>query len=101
MTKEEQNRIEFFIKVREKFEDIEDLAKEYDVEQDYMGLLCVGLLEDQAEDGRYKVNAISSIFVDNESEMASLMTHLAATYSEEEGPDFGNVDYWLGSGGDA
>ena len=101
MTKEEQNRIEFFIKVREKFEDIEDLAKEYDVEKDYMGLLCVGLLEDQAEDGRYKVNAISSIFVDNKSEMASLMTHLTATYSEEEGPDFGDIDYWLGSGGDA
>ena len=101
MTKEEQNRIEFFIKVREKFEDIEDLAREYDVEEDYMSILCVGLLEEQADDGRYKVNAVSSIFVDNESEMASLMTHLAATFSEEDTPDYGDPDYWLGGGGDA
>jgi hypothetical protein len=101
MMTDEQKRIEFFIKVREKFEDIEDLAKEYGVEEDYMSILCVGLLEEQEDDGRYKVNAISSIFVDNESEMASLMTHLAATYSEEDGPNFGDPDYWIGGGGDA
>jgi hypothetical protein len=101
MTGKEQNKIEFFIKVREKFEDIEDLARSYELEDDYMSILCVGLLDQEEEDGRYRVNAVSSIFVDNESEMASLMTHLAATYSEEEGPDFGDVDYWLGSGGDA
>lgn len=101
MTKEEQDRIEFFIKVREKFEDIEDLAKQYNVEEDYMSILCVGLLEEQEDSGKYRVNAISSIFVDNETEMASLMTHLAATYSEEDSPDFGDVDYWLGGGGEA
>ena len=101
MTKEEQDRIEFFIKVREKFEDIEDLAKQYNVEEDYMSILCVGLLEEQEDSGKYRVNAISSIFVDNETEMSSLMTHLAATYSEEDSPDFGDVDYWLGGGGEA
>ena len=101
MMTDEQKRIEFFIKVREKFEEIEDLSKEYGVEEDYMSILCVGLLEEQANDGRYKVNAISSIFVDNETEMASLMTHLAATYSEEDTPDYGDPDYWIGGGGDA
>ena len=101
MTKEEQNRIEFFIKAREKFEEIEDIARDHGVEDEYMSILCVGLLEEQGEDGRYKVNAVSSIFVDNESEMASLMTHLAATYSDEDIPDFGDPDYWLGGGGDA
>ncbi len=98
---DEQKRIEFFIKVREKFEEIEDISKEYGVEEDYMSILCVGLLEQQADNGLYKVNAISSIFVDNETEMASLMTHLAATYSEEDTPDYGDLDYWLGGAGEA
>jgi hypothetical protein len=66
-----------------------------------MSILCVGLLDQEEEGGRYRVNAVSSIFVDNESEMASLMTHLAATFNEEDKPDYGNVDYWLGGGGDA
>lgn len=101
MMTDEQKRIEFFIKVREKFEEIEDISKEYGVEEDYMSILCVGLLEEQSDDGRYRVNAISSIFVDNETEMASLMTHLAATYSEEDTPDYGDPDYWIGGGGDA
>ncbi len=101
MTKEEQNKIEFFIKVREKFEEIEELAKHHDVEDDYMSILCVGLIDEQEETGQYRVNAVSSIFVDNESEMASLMTHLAATYSEEDAPDYGDIDYWIGGGGDA
>jgi len=101
MAENNQNKIEFFIKVREKFEEIEDLAKIHDLEDDYMSILCVGLLDQEEEGGRYRVNAVSSIFVDNESEMASLMTHLAATFNEEDNPDYGNVDYWLGGGGDA
>lgn len=99
MTKEEQ-RIEFFIKVREKFDEIEQLAQDFELMEDYMSILCVGLLEEQEEEDSYRVNAISSIFVDSEQEMASLLTHLAANY-EGEGPDTGSIDFWMGQGGDA
>ena len=102
MNKEEEDKLEFFIKVREKFEDIEDLADHYGVKDDFMALMCVGLIEDDISVLRYKVNAISSIFVDNESELASLMSHVASSYSKDEAPDFGNIDYWLNQkGGDA
>ena len=99
MTKEEQ-RIEFFIKVREKFEEIEQLAQEFELIEDYLSILCVGLLEEQEEEDSYRVNAISSIFVDSEQEMASLLTHLAANY-DGDAPDTGSIDFWMGRDGGA
>ena len=99
MTKEEQ-RIEFFIRVREKFEEIEQLAQDFELIEDYLSILCVGLLEEQEEEDSYRVNAISSIFVDSEQEMGSLLTHLAANY-DGGAPDTGSIDFWMGQGGDA
>jgi|TARA_B100001093_G_scaffold75154_1_gene65975 hypothetical protein len=101
MNKEEENKLEFFIKVREKFEDIEDLAEDYGLKKDFMSVMCVGLIEEDISPLRYKVNAISSIFVDNESELASLMSHIAGSYDKGD-DDFSNIDYWLNrEGGDA
>ncbi len=101
MNKEEENKLEFFIKVREKFEEIEDLAEDYGLKKDFMSVMCVGLIEEDISPLRYKVNAISSIFVDNESELASLMSHIASSYDKGDS-DFGNIDYWLNiEGGDA
>jgi hypothetical protein len=101
MNKEEENKLEFFIKVREKFEDIEDLAEDYGLKKDFMSVMCVGLIEEDISPLRYKVNAISSIFVDNESELASLMSHIASSYDKSD-DDFSNIDYWLNrEGGDA
>jgi hypothetical protein len=99
MTKEEQ-RIEFFIRVREKFEEIEQLAQEFELIEDYLSILCVGLLEEQEDEDSYRVNAISSIFVDSEQEMGSLLTHLASNY-DGDAPDTGSIDFWMGQGGDA
>ena len=100
MTKEEQ-RIEFFIRVREKFEEIEQLAQDFELMEDYLSILCVGLLEEQEEEDSYRVNAISSIFVDSEQEMGSLLTHLAANNYNDDSPDTGSIDFWMGQGGDA
>ena len=102
MNKEEEDKLEFFIKVREKCEDIEDLADHYGLKKDFMSVMCVGLIEEDISILRYKVNAISSIFVDNESELASLMSHLARSYDKDNSIDFSNINYWLNKeGGDA
>ena len=55
MNKEEEDKLEFFIKVREKFEDIEDLADHYGVKDDFMALMCVGLIEDDISVSRKNV----------------------------------------------
>ena len=52
MAENNQNKIEFFIKVREKFEEIEDLAKIHNLKDDYISILCVGLFDQEEEDGR-------------------------------------------------
>ena len=103
---ESERKIEFFIKVREKFDEIEQLAQDFGLMEDYLSVLCVGILdkedvsEDYEDDSRFRVEAISSIFADSEQEMMSLLSHLVTNFDEEP-EDTRSIDFWLGEGGSA
>ena len=96
MTKEEA-RVELFIFARNSLEEIAEKARELGVYDDFMMIASVGLVVDQHK-GKNVVESISTIDVDNQEEMNSLLMYLATSYQEDdddEGGDTSDPDFWL------
>ena len=96
MTKEEA-RVELFIFARNSLEEIAEKARELGVYDDFMMIASVGLVVDQ-HNGKNVVESISTIDVDNQEEMNSLLMYLATSYQEDdddEGGDTSDPDFWL------
>jgi len=97
MTKEEA-RVELFIFARNSFEDIAEKARELGVYDDFMMIGTVGLVTGEQE-GKNVVESISTIDVDSQQEMNSLLVYLAASYEEDdeddEGDDTSDPDFWM------
>jgi hypothetical protein len=96
MTKEEA-RVELFIFARNSLEEIAEKARELGVYDDFMMIASVGLVVDQQK-GKNVVESISTIDVDNQEEMNSLLMYLATSYQDDDDDDSGDTsdpDFWL------
>jgi len=97
MTKEEA-RVELFIFARNSFEEIAEKAKDLDIYDDFMMIGTVGLVTGE-QDGKNIVESISTIDVDSQQEMNSLLMYLATSYTEEDDDDENNdpsdPDFWI------
>jgi hypothetical protein len=96
MTKEEA-RVELFIFARNSFEEISEKAKELGLYDDFMMIATAGLVVDQQK-GKNVVESISTIDVDNQEEMNSLLLYLATSYQEDDDDEDGDTsdpDFWL------
>jgi hypothetical protein len=96
MTKEEA-RVELFIFARNSLEEIAEKARELGVYDDFMMIASVGLVVDQQK-GKNVVESISTIDVDNQEEMNSLLMYLATSYQEDDDDESGDTsdpDFWL------
>lgn len=97
MTKEEA-RVELFIFARNSFEEIAEKAKDLGVYDDFMMIGTVGLITGE-ENGKNVVESISTVDVDSQEEMSSLLVYLAASYEEDgdddEGDDTSDPDFWI------
>jgi len=97
MTKEEA-RVELFIFARNSFEEVAEKAKDLGVYDDFMMIGTVGLVTGE-ENGKNVVESISTIDVDSQQEMNSLLMYLAASYEEDdeddEGDDTSDPDFWI------
>lgn len=97
MTKEEA-RVELFIFARNSLEEIAEKAKELGVYDDFMMIGTVGLITGE-QNGKNVVESISTIDVDSQEEMNSLLVYLAASYEEDdedsEGDDTSDPDFWI------
>jgi hypothetical protein len=97
MTKEEA-RVELFIFARNSFEEISEKARDLGVYDDFMMIGTIGLVTGE-QDGKNVVESISTIDVDSQQEMNSLLVYLAASYEEEdednEGDDTSDPDFWI------
>jgi len=97
MTKEEA-RVELFIFARNSFEEIAEKARDLGVYDDFMMIGTVGLVTGE-ENGKNVVESISTIDVDSQQEMNSLLMYLAASYEEDdeddEGDDTSDPDFWI------
>ena len=97
MTKEEA-RVELFIFARNSFEEIMEKAKDLGLYDDFMMVGTVGLVTGE-QDNKNVVESISTIDVESQQEMNSLLMYLAASYTEEdeddEGDDTSDPDFWI------
>jgi hypothetical protein len=97
MTKEEA-RVELFIFARNSFEEISEKAKDLGLYDDFMMIGTVGLVTG-AQDDKNVVESISTIDVDSQQEMNSLLMYLAASYTEDDedddGDDTSDPDFWI------
>lgn len=97
MTKEEA-RVELFILARNNFEEIAEKARDLGIYDDFMMIGTVGLVTGE-QDGKNVVESISTIDVDSQEEMNSLLVYLAASYNEDdedsEGNDTSDPDFWI------
>jgi hypothetical protein len=97
MTKEEA-RVELFILARNNFEEIAEKARDLGIYDDFMMICTVGLVTGE-QDGKNVVESISTIDVDSQEEMNSLLVYLAASYNEDdedsEGDDTSDPDFWI------
>jgi hypothetical protein len=97
MTKEEA-RVELFILARNNFEEIAEKARDLGIYDDFMMICTVGLVTGE-RDGKNVVESISTIDVDSQEEMNSLLVYLAASYNEDdedsEGDDTSDPDFWI------
>lgn len=97
MTKEEA-RVELFIFARNSFEEIMEKAKDLGLYDDFMMVGTVGLVTSEQDD-KNVVESISTIDVESQQEMNSLLMYLAASYTEEdeddEGDDTSDPDFWI------
>lgn len=97
MTKEEA-RVELFILARNNFEEIAEKARDLGIYDDFMMICTVGVVTGE-QDGKNVVESISTIDVDSQEEMNSLLVYLAASYNEDdedsEGDDTSDPDFWI------
>jgi hypothetical protein len=97
MTKEEA-RVELFILARNNFEEIAEKARDLGIYDDFMMICTVGLVTGEQQ-GKNVVESISTIDVDSQEEMNSLLVYLAASYNEDdedsEGDDTSDPDFWI------
>lgn len=92
-----QQRVELFIFARNSLEEIAQKAQELGLYDDFMMIATVGLVAGEKE-GKNVVESISTIDVDNEQEMSSLLAHLATSYTEmddDDDSDPSDIDFWL------
>jgi hypothetical protein len=91
-------RIEFFIELAKIQEKISELVEKYDFSDEFMGISCYGLINDDGdESGRHSVEAMCSHSVDNEEELAIMLQHISENYYYNE-DDTSNPDFWINFG---
>ena len=96
MTKEEA-RVELFIMARNSLEEIAEKARDLGLYDDFMMIATVGLVVDQ-QNNKNVVESISTIDVDSQEEMNTLLMYLATSYSDDEddeGDDTSDPDFWI------
>lgn len=90
-------RVELFIFARNSFEEIADKARDLGIYDDFMMIATVGVVAGE-QNGKNMVESVSTIDVDNEQEMTSLLAHLATAYTEmddDDESDSSDPDFWL------
>lgn len=103
MNSKERRIIQFLIDARAKIDEIIDLAEHYDLKEDLISAISVGIIKEPTDDGDFhKIDAITSIFADSEEELESIIYHMSQSFKEEDQEDeSGSIDFWMNLGDDS
>ncbi len=101
MTREQ--RIEMFILVREKMDEIADIVKEHNAGPDFMATYCFGLACDEGQDdGPESYEFLAGYSVDGTEELNIMFNVMEHSYVSEQKDDdddddlpTNSIEYWL------
>lgn len=95
-----KERIEFFILVKEKMEEIAEIIKEHNAGPEFMASYCFGLACDPQDEGPQSYEFLAGYSVDDEDELTVMFNVMAHSYASEQGNDdddepTNTIEYWL------
>lgn len=97
---DQQLRVETFIKIKEKIDDVQDLIQDAGLGDDFMCCYCFAIMRPVEEDvyGEAKVEHMSGFSAQNAIEMHTMTQNILQDYFNsigDEGKDSSSVDYWM------
>ena len=96
---EDKIRVETFIQIKQKVEEITDIVKDNGLEGDFMACYCFALLRPMSEDmdGHSQVEHMSGFHAESPTEIHTMTQAMVQDYfmSIGEKRDTSSLDYWL------
>lgn len=97
---DQQLRVETFIKIKEKIDDVQDIIQEAGLMDDFMCTYCFAIMRPVEEDvhGEAKVEHMSGFHAQNAIEMHTMTQNILQDYFNsmgDKGKDTSSVDYWM------
>ena len=99
---------EAIIEIQELMVAINEVAKKYDIEDEFISCLAVGFVDiknsyiDEEGEQRAKMSLLSSFSVADEEELDDMLSYCVEAYRIEQEtndePDTSSIDYWLNLG---
>lgn len=95
-----EKRVELFIQIREKIEEIFELIKEEKLEPDFMATYCFGLICDEDQDSdSAKYEFIAGHSAEDPDELSMMFNVVAHNFVSEDDDDdelpTDSIEYWL------
>lgn len=90
---EDPREVEFFIKLREKLEEIQDLVDDHGFRDKFVSAWLFGLEQDTRKN-RVSISAMAGMNVSGLEELEVALSHIIDQYEEDE-DDPSNIDFWL------
>lgn len=90
---EDPKEVEFFIKLREKLEEIQDLVDNYGFRDKFVSAWLFGIEQETKRD-KVSISAMAGMDVSDLEELEVALSHIIDQYEEDE-DDPSNIDFWL------
>lgn len=90
---EDPKEVEFFIKLREKLEEIQDLVDDYGFRDKFVSAWLFGIEQETKRD-KVSISAMAGMDVSDLEELEVALSHIIDQYEEDE-DDPSNIDFWL------
>lgn len=90
---EDPKEVEFFIKLQEKMEEIQELVDNYGFRDKFVSAWLFGIEQETKKD-RVSISAMAGMDVSDLEELEVALTHIIDQYEEDE-DDPSSVDFWL------
>ena len=98
MDNDREKRVEFFIALRDKIDEISDLVDKYKYREKFVSAFIFGISQDIEEgDKQMNIQAITGMTVIDEDELDAVLAHLYNQYAPDE-QDSTDINFWLNFG---
>ena len=91
---EDPKEVEFFIKLQEKMEEIQELVDNHGFRDKFLSAWIFGIEQDTEKD-KVNIAAIAGMDVSGIEELEVAITHIIEQYDEDDKMDPSDIGFWL------